>query len=262
MASQAQEFEVQPPETFDAPPLKQSQALVPRNPFELLAQAVKGGAPIETVERLAAMEENYFKRNAEIHFNEAMNAVQAELMERIVPDLANPQTKSKYASYAALDRKIRPVYTKHGFSLSFDTADCPKAEHVRLLCYVANGGHTRRYQMDIPADGKGAKGGDVMTKTHATGAANSYGRRYLVLDIFNLAVGEPDDDGNASGMDKLEEHLDWIGQAKDVTELQRLFKNAIKLAEDANDEVAKLALSQKKNQRWRELNPDAGKGSR
>jgi hypothetical protein len=31
----------------------------------------------------------------------------------------------------------------------------------------------------MPGDGKGAKGGDVMTKTHATGAALSYGQRYL-----------------------------------------------------------------------------------
>ncbi len=43
-----------------------------------------------------------------------------------------------------------------------------------------------------------AKGGDVMTKTPATGSAVTYGRRYLLTMIFNIAVG--DDDGNiASG---------------------------------------------------------------
>jgi ERF superfamily protein len=52
----------------------------------------------------------------------------------------------------------------------------------------------------MPADGKGAKGGDVMTKTHATGSALTYGRRYLLALIFNLAIGElQDDDGNAAG---------------------------------------------------------------
>jgi hypothetical protein len=49
----------------------------------------------------------------------------------------------------------------------------------------------------MPADGKGAKGGDVMTKTHATGAAMSYGMRYLLKMIFNVAIGEDDKDGNA-----------------------------------------------------------------
>jgi hypothetical protein len=54
----------------------------------------------------------------------------------------------------------------------------------------------RRYQADMPADGKGAKGGDVMTKTHATGSGMSYGMRYLLKMIFNVAVGEDDTDGN------------------------------------------------------------------
>src|SRR5690606_32576023 len=57
-------------------------------------------------------------------------------------------------------------------------------------------GHSRAYHIDMPADGKGAKGGDVMTKTHATGAAASYGMRYLLKMIFNVAVGEEDRDGN------------------------------------------------------------------
>ena len=50
----------------------------------------------------------------------------------------------------------------------------------------------------MPSDGKGAKGGDVMTKTHAAGSAFTYGQRYLIKMIFNIAVGE-DDDGNRAG---------------------------------------------------------------
>ena len=39
-----------------------------------------------------------------------------------------------------------------------------------------------------------------MTKTHAVGSAMSYGVRYLLKLVFNVAVGEDDDDGNtASG---------------------------------------------------------------
>jgi hypothetical protein len=51
--------------------------------------------------------------------------------------------------------------------------------------------------LDSPADGKGAKGGDVMTKTQATVAAFSYGKRVHLKNIFNLA--EIDDDGNGAG---------------------------------------------------------------
>jgi hypothetical protein len=48
----------------------------------------------------------------------------------------------------------------------------------------------------LPVDGKGAQGKDVMTKTHATGAGVSYGKRYLAGMIFNLAFTEDDNDGN------------------------------------------------------------------
>jgi len=40
--------------------------------------------------------------------------------------------------------------------------------------------------------------GDVMSRTHATASALSYGMRYLLRLIFNIAVGEGDD-GNKAG---------------------------------------------------------------
>lgn len=132
---------------------------------------------------------------AEEAFNNAMSACQAE-MRPIAADAENPQTHSRYASYAQLDRALRPIYTKHGFAISYDEAESPKPDHVRVLAYVTRGAYTRTYRRDMCADGKGAKGGDVMTKTHATGSANSYGARYLLKGIFNVAVGEDDTDGN------------------------------------------------------------------
>jgi hypothetical protein len=151
---------------------------------------------IDKMERLLAMQERVYQRNAEEAFNAAMTAAQAE-MRPVSADASNPQTKSSYASSAQLDRALRPIYTKNGFALSFDEGDSPKPEHVRVLCYVSHiGGFTRTYHRDMPADGKGAKGGDVMTKTHAAGAAGSYGSRYLLKGIFNVAVGEDDSDGN------------------------------------------------------------------
>jgi ERF superfamily len=150
------------------------------------------------LQSLIEMKERMQARAAEVAFDAAMSDAQSE-MRPVAADSNNPQTRSKYASYAALDRAIRPIYTKHGFSLTFDTGDCPLELHVRVLCRASHrGGHNRGYHIDMPADGKGAKGGDVMTKTHATGSAISYGMRYLLKMIFNLSVGE-DDDGNKAG---------------------------------------------------------------
>lgn len=153
-------------------------------------------ADIGKMERLLEMHERLTARQAEQAFNSAMTEVQ--IMTRpVAADANNPQTKSKYASHLALDRALRPIYTAHGFALSFDTGDGVTEGYVRVLCYLSHKeGHSRTYHVDMPADGKGAKGGDVMTKTHATGAAYSYGARYLLKLIFNIAVGEDDSDGN------------------------------------------------------------------
>lgn len=150
---------------------------------------------VDKLERLLGMFERIKAGTAEQAYHEAMAAAQAE-MRPIAADASNPQTKSKYASFAALDRVLRPIYTKHGFSLSFDTGDGAPADYVRVVCKVSHReGHTERPRIDMPADGKGAKGGDVMTKTHATGAAMTYGQRYLLKMIFNIAVGDDNDKG-------------------------------------------------------------------
>ena len=224
-----------------------------RSPMDLLSIALHNNAAIDVIERLAALQEKAMNRDAEQQFNESMNKAQSEL-GRVAPDLTNPQTRSRYASYAALDRTIRPVYSRHGFSLSFDTGDSPAPEMVRVLCYVSHrGGFTRTYRVDMPADGKGAKGGDVMTKTHASGAAISYGRRYLLNSIFNIAIGDEDTDGNGTGIDDLMERLEYIDNAKDLDELQQLFTLHYKAAKNAGDAQAMQQIIRAKDKRKREL---------
>lgn len=172
---------------------------------------------IEKLERLMAMKERMDAKEAEVSFNDSMSDAQAK-MRPISADLTNPQTRSKYASYAKLDGKLRPIYTDAGFSLSFDTDDSPKEDHVRVLCYVSHkAGHTRTYKADMPVDGKGAKGNDVMTKTHAFGSGTSYGMRYLLKMIFNVAVGEDDNDGNTDDEIPAKDS-GWIDAVRGVSE--------------------------------------------
>jgi hypothetical protein len=153
---------------------------------------------MDKLERLLAMRERQEMRAAEQAFAEAMTKAQAE-MRAVATDANNPQTRSRYASYMALDKATRPIYTRHGFALSFNTDVGPTPDILIVGCSVLHSaGYTRHYSVPMPADGKGAKGGDVMTKTHATGAAMTYGQRYLLKMIFNIAVGE-DTDGNGAG---------------------------------------------------------------
>ena len=179
------------------------QALMPADPptqtmslFERLA--TNPDIDPAKLAQLMDLNDRATKARAEVAFNVAMAAAQRE-MEPVRTESSNPTTSSRYASYAALDRAVRPHYTKHGLSLSFNTEPSTIPNNVMMLCYVTHdSGHTRTYRLDMPADGKGARGGDVMTRTHATGSATYYGMRYLLRMIFALAI-DKDDDGNAAG---------------------------------------------------------------
>lgn len=215
-------------ELFKLEPMPPSTPVEAPTPMGLLQMAIQGNATMDTIERLVALQERAMAQDALREFNAAMNRAQTQ-MGRIARDMDNKQTSSKYASYAAIDREIRPIYTKEGLALSFDTADALIPEYVRITCAVSHSaGHTQVYHIDMPADGKGAKGGDVMTKTHATGAASAYGRRYLVMMIFNLAVGEGDTDGNEFGLDEdiFQGHLKAMRLAKDIPTLQKKYEEA------------------------------------
>lgn len=172
---------------------------------------------IDKLERLIAVKERMDAKEAETQFNAAMSRVQAQ-SGRIAADKHNTQTRSMYATYAALDRVLRPIYTQEGLSLSFSTEEAPEG-NVGMICYVSHSaGHTRTYKAVVPSDGKGAKGGDVMTKTHAFGSGTSYGMRYLLKMIFNVAIGDDpdDDDGNGAGGEY--DITSWRDAIRDATD--------------------------------------------
>jgi len=94
------------------------------NAMQLIQSAIAQGSSIDTIERLAALQREMVEYQAKVEFNEAMQRVQHK-MRRISADAHNPQTKSRYASYAKLDSVLRPIYAEEGFSLSFNTGDSP-----------------------------------------------------------------------------------------------------------------------------------------
>jgi hypothetical protein len=154
---------------------------------------------VDKMARILEMRFQLQEQQALTEFNNALAEAQAE-MEPVRKDAQNPQTRSRYASFYALDEAVRPVYTSKGLTVSFDTDPAnSRPGEILVLAYVSLGAFTRTYRIMMPADGVGAKGGMVMTKTHATGSAVTYGRRYLLSAIFNIATADSDDDGNAAG---------------------------------------------------------------
>ena len=153
----------------------------------------------ERVERFMDMYERMEATKAQKEFFAAFSAAQAE-MPQVVRNAVNDQTKSRYARYETISDAIQPVITKHGFSMTYGEGDTPKENHLRITCTLMHeAGHSKEYHADIPVDMYGMKGNPNKTGTHAYGSTKSYGRRYLKLDIWDIAVKNDDDDGNAAG---------------------------------------------------------------
>jgi hypothetical protein len=165
--------------------------------------------PIERLDWLYEKRQLVIAEQREQEYDRSMALAQAEMVP-VTKDLHNDHTKSDYASYKALDDAVRPIYSRHGFAPSFNQGVIPPEmlsqydrddKMMRVDCRVShNGGCARVYHIDMPTSGKGAKGGDVMTGTHARGSGFAYAQRYLLRNIFNIAVTKrEDDDGNAAG---------------------------------------------------------------
>lgn len=150
--------------------------------------------PVEKLERLYAMQKEREQKEERFSFDEAMRAAQAEMPAAIGRD-----TKGERGQYAKLEKIakiIKPIYVKHGFVLSFGTANSALPGHYKVVCNVSHtGGHSREYTADVPTDATGPKGEPNKTGIQGFGSAMSYARRYLTVLIFNITIADHDDDG-------------------------------------------------------------------
>jgi hypothetical protein len=168
----------------------------PVTPLEAFLTMTQAGATADQLKMVGEVVRDWEANEARKAFAVAMNLCQQE-MPVVLKDAENKHTKSRYARLESLTHTIKPVYTKHGFSLNFGTADTTLAQHIRLTCKVTHrGGHSETFQADIPLDGTGPKGEAIggMNRTQAAGSTYSYGQRYLSKLIFNLTIAEEDDD--------------------------------------------------------------------
>lgn len=220
-------------------------AIEPTSLMQVISRAASDpSVDIEKMERLMAMHERMTARQAEVAFNTAMTACQKEI-PAVLRNKVNEEKNARYADLEQLDKVARPIYTGHGFALSFGTADCPLAGHARQTCLVSHtGGHSRLYQADIPLDLTGPKGNPNKTGVQGFGSTMSYGQRYMTKLIFNIALTNEDNDGEGGGGETISE--DQIANIRALlTELGKDEKKFLKWAKvDSLDQIVVGAYSE------------------
>lgn len=155
---------------------------------------------IGKLESLMAMQERVMARENAQRFNAAMSEAQAE-MEPVIKDAANPFLKSKYAKLEAIDKAIRPIYTRHGFGVRYRCEESDKAGIVKVVCTVSHAaGHIEEFPISAPLDAAGSKGNDNKPAVQAVGSTITYLKRYALTMAFNVVTSDDsdDDDGEAT----------------------------------------------------------------
>lgn len=153
---------------------------------------------VEKMERLFALYQQMDRQRREDAFSNAMKAAQAE-MPQMFRDKKNEHKGYRYTTLEELNSACVPIYTRHGFALSFGTQDCPTVGHYRMVCKVSHeAGFSRDYQADLPTDMLGDKGNANKTAIQGFGSSMSYGRRYMTLLIFNISTTDDNDGATVS----------------------------------------------------------------
>lgn len=156
---------------------------------------------IDKMERLFALQERLLSREAEREYAEAKAIAQAE-MPQIKRGGKNDTTRSTFAELDEIAAKVDPIMAKHGFSLSYGTAESHLEGHYRVTARLRHrGGFYEDFAADVPADTVGMKGTQNKTATHGFGSTMTYGRRYLKLLVWDIAT--TDDDGQAASTGSL-----------------------------------------------------------
>src|ERR1700745_814910 len=167
-------------------------------------------ADVGKLERVIAMYERLKAKEAELAYNAAKGRILKKLTGiKIVKnrsvlyeiDKGKPQRGTyeafKYAPLEEIDKHLRPLLAEEDMDLSY--SDKPREGGdilIRGRLKHLPCGHYEDSFMPAPPVTSGAK-----ANVQAVGSANSFLRRYVACNIFNIVVVGDDDDGTGGPID-------------------------------------------------------------
>lgn len=146
---------------------------------------------------MLAMQKEVMAQQAIIDFNNDFSEMSKE-----IPVIAH--TKKSYSTtYTPLEdivNIVRPILSKYGFSISFNNTQETQG-FVKVTCQLRHkAGHMIENMLILPTEAV-TKGMNAM---QAIGAAISYGKRYTLCGILNIATTADDDNDGFATNAKLE----------------------------------------------------------
>ncbi len=160
------------------------------SPLTILQGAIDKGIDAEQLSQLMDLQERYEANQARKAFAGAMADFQANC-----PTIRKTKRADRYV-YAPMDevlRTIRPHLDAAGLSIRFTTETTGLI--ITAICTVSHrDGHSEISQFAAPVDE------DMrVNDTQKMGSANSYAKRYALMNALNLVASAEDDDGFLAG---------------------------------------------------------------
>lgn len=145
-----------------------------------------GNFDVSVARELLEMQKDFMKQQGIINYNNDF-----ALMSKEIPVIARTK-KTHTTFYAPLEdivKAVQPILSKYGFSISF-TTEQQGLEAVTVNCILQHkDGHSTKTALTLPTKAVN----NSMNAMQAIGAAISYGKRYTVCGILNIATAQDDD---------------------------------------------------------------------
>jgi hypothetical protein len=167
----------------------------------------------EKLERLTAMYERLKAKEAELAYNAAKGRILKKLAgikivknRPVLSEIDNGKPQKgvfeafKYAPLEEIDKHLRPLLAEEEMDLSYSDEPWDGGGIlIRGRLKHLPGGHFEDSFMPAPPDTTGGK-----SNVQAVGSTNSFLRRYVACNIFNIVVVGDDDDGAGGTIDEVQ----------------------------------------------------------
>lgn len=212
--------ETQPLALSEPQPLAPTELSASPSTGALIAAVIHSGVTsdkIDIVERLVALKEREETRQAEKDFAASFVALQSQIPKieptRGIPGKDN-KVKYMYAPYEEIMRKVRPLLTQHGFSVSFDSDF--KDGVVTVTCKLQ---HVHGHRTETRHSARIGRGPVNASEAQADGAAQTYAKRFALCSALNIVIEHDTDGGNDDDARNAGGETVTPGQAADLQAL-------------------------------------------
>ena len=230
-----------------------SQELAVRGPDSMLSiierAVMSPDFDVNKLTQLLELRERWEKTEARKAFVAAMNEFKKS--PPIITKNKEVSFGNTHYNHATLDHVCDVVISglsKHGISHRWTVAQ--DAGLIKVTCILTHEqGHSEETTLMGAPDASGAK-----NSIQQIGSTVTYLQRYTLLAATGLAASN-DSDGvqaNNGGLN-VDEHCEWIANAKDLSELKRLYDTAKKAALDAKNSAALQRLAAAKDAKKKEF---------